>query len=219
MHENDNFFIINKPAGLVVHEGAGTQGTELLTDILCQQYPSLVNLKRAGLVHRLDKDTTGLMLIAKNEVYLEKLQELLRLREIKREYQAFISGYPRVKFTIDNFIERHPSHRQKKICRSLGSRRSITHVRLLSQYGAYAHILCNLETGRTHQIRVQLSNASLPIIGDSLYGGMQLPDVTRTMLHAYQITIPGYGMWTVPLPEDMKACLQFLKLTSIQEKL
>ena len=166
--EDDDFIIVNKTSDLVVHPGAGNKTNTLLNGLLFE-FPELKKLPRGGIVHRLDKDTSGLMVIAKNEKSLLNLSAQISSREVTRIYQAFVVGRITKSGKIDEPIGRHPSNRQKQSVLTSG-KEAITHYSLKTTYGNYSHLVLRLETGRTHQIRVHLSHMGFPIIGDPLYG-------------------------------------------------
>ena len=166
--EDDDFIILNKTSDLVVHPGAGNKTNTLLNGLLFE-FPELKKLPRGGIVHRLDKDTSGLMVIAKNEKSLLNLSAQISSREVTRIYQAFVVGRITKSGKIDEPIGRHPSNRQKQSVVASG-KEAITHYSLETTYGNYSHLVLRLETGRTHQIRVHLSHMGFPIIGDPLYG-------------------------------------------------
>ena len=166
--EDDHVIILNKPAGLVVHPGAGnTHGT--LMNALLHHQPSLSLLPRAGIVHRLDKDTTGIMMIAKTPAAYQALTQALAAREVTRQYVAIADGEIKHSQIIDQPIARHQLHRQKMAIHRSG-KPAISHVNLLQRLHAYTLVKVTLETGRTHQIRVHLQAIGHPILGDKTYG-------------------------------------------------
>jgi len=167
--EDPEFFVLNKPAGLVVHPGAGNPDQTLLNGLLHLD-PGLASVPRAGLVHRLDKDTTGCLVVARTLSAHTALVEQLAEREIGREYLALVNGVPVAGGLIDVPIGRDPHDRMKYHADSHG-RPSKTHFRVRERFRAHALIALKLETGRTHQIRVHMQYSGLPIIGDQLYGG------------------------------------------------
>ena len=166
-HEDENFLIINKSPGLVMHPGAGCHdGT--LANALAFHFPELKQLPRCGIVHRLDKDTSGLLVIAKNEKFRSFFVNKLQEREVFKQYEALVVGQVIGSFSIEHPIERDPRNRVKMRVTDSG-RDALSHVSLVKFYGGYSHIAVEIETGRTHQIRVHLSHQKLPIIGDRLY--------------------------------------------------
>lgn len=189
VYEDDDLLVINKPAGLVVHPAAGhAQGT--LLNALLHHLPHLNTVPRAGIVHRLDKDTTGLMVVAKNLTAQANLVEQLQARSVHREYDAVVAGVLVSGATVNAPIGRHPRDRKRQAVfdRQRGDKQrgvdkervqnggsnikeAITHYRVVQRFRAHTHIRCLLETGRTHQIRVHMSHIKHPLIGDPVYGG------------------------------------------------
>ena len=166
--EDAEILIINKPAGLVVHPGSGNR-TGTLVNALLAHDENLSFLPRAGIVHRLDKDTSGLMVITKTESSYLNLVEQLKERSVTRTYLAMIVGVPAINKTINEPIGRHPKIRTKQAVNQNG-KEAITRFSILENLDGYSLLKVNLETGRTHQIRVHLSHIGFPIIGDPLYG-------------------------------------------------
>lgn len=162
------YIIISKEAGMVVHPGAGNKSGTLLNALL-YEYPELKKLPRAGIVHRLDKDTSGIMVVARNESGMQSLSEQISTRSIKRIYQAFTVGKIERSGKIDAPIGRHPKNRQKQAIIDSG-REAISHYKVIESFGSYSHVEVSLETGRTHQIRVHMNHLGFPLIGDPLYG-------------------------------------------------
>tara|TARA_B100000003_G_scaffold75711_1_gene67725 strand:+ start:5763 stop:6716 length:954 start_codon:yes stop_codon:yes gene_type:complete len=162
------YLIIDKEAGMVVHPGAGNKSGTLMNALL-YEYPELTRLPRAGIVHRLDKDTSGLMVVARNEPAMQSLSEQISNRSIKRIYQAFTVGRIERSGKIEAPIGRHPKNRQKQAIIDSG-REAITHFKVIENFGSYSHLNVSLETGRTHQIRVHMNYLGYPLIGDPLYG-------------------------------------------------
>jgi 23S rRNA pseudouridine1911/1915/1917 synthase len=219
-------FIVNKPAGLVVHPGAGNPDRTLQNALLALD-PKLAELPRAGIVHRLDKETSGLLIIARTLPAHTALVRMLEDRAIHREYEAICKGVMTAGGTIDAPIDRHPVERVKMAVRQ-GGRESVTHYRVIKRYRANTHVRVQLETGRTHQIRVHLSHAGYPLVGDRVYGGrlmmpkgateelrVALREFPRQALHAarLQLAHPVTGKaleCAAPLPEDMVQLLKVL---------
>ena len=168
LEDNEEFIVIEKPPGLVVHPGAGNRSGTLLNALL-HSFPELKKLPRAGIVHRLDKDTSGLMVVARNEKSLSDLSNQISNRSAKRVYEAFTVGKIDKSGKVDAPIGRHPQNRQKQAVRSTG-REAVSHFKVLQTFGSYSHIQVTLETGRTHQIRVHMNYLGYPLIGDPLYG-------------------------------------------------
>ncbi|MDX1901058.1 MAG: 23S rRNA pseudouridine(1911/1915/1917) synthase RluD [Gammaproteobacteria bacterium] len=225
--EDDALLVINKPAGMVVHPAAGNPNKTLLNAIL-HHAPALQDLPRAGIVHRLDRDTTGLLVIAKTEAALKSLSKQMRKRSISRIYQAIVNGTLISGGTIDAPIDRHHIQRKKMAVIEEG-RPAITHYRILEKYPHHTRIRVQLETGRTHQIRVHMAHIHHPLLGDPVYGGrLQLPKgasdeliamlrgFKRQALHAAELglihpTTETYIQWEAPLPDDMLELIRVLK--------
>jgi 23S rRNA pseudouridine1911/1915/1917 synthase len=227
VYDDEEVIVINKPAGLVVHPGAGMpKGT--LMNALLYHYPELAQLPRAGIVHRLDKDTTGLMVIARTLPAHTALVSALQAREVKRRYLAITQGVMRSSGTIDTFMGRHPRHRVKMAVVEEG-KPAITHYHILERFFAHTFIQCDLETGRTHQIRVHMAHLGYPLLGDPLYGA-NLPRLKglsegtiavvksfpRQALHAASLAFhhPITEEWLefkADLPEDMAHLLEILR--------
>lgn len=227
VYEDDDILVINKPAGLVVHPAAGHQNGTLLNALL-HHSPEMAHLPRAGIVHRLDKDTTGLMVVAKNLIAQNALVEQLQERTMGREYEAVAIGVMTGGGKVDAPIGRHPKDR-KRMAVVDGGKPAVTHYRVLERFRGHTHIRCKLETGRTHQIRVHMSHISYPLIGDPVYSGrMKLPagctgelklalrKFNRQALHAKRLELwhPATGdlmEWEIDLPEDIQALLEELE--------
>ncbi|MFL2762403.1 MAG: RluA family pseudouridine synthase [Gammaproteobacteria bacterium] len=221
LDEQDDFIVLNKSPGLVVHPGAGNKSKTLLNGLL-YKYPDLKKLPRGGIVHRLDKDTSGLMVVAKNERALLDLSNQISNRTVSRIYDAFVVGNLKKSGKIDLAIGRHPNNRQKQAVQSNG-REAITHYSLKENFGNYSHLELKLETGRTHQIRVHLSHTGFPIIGDPLYGrkrrfakstNSELREIIelfpRQALHASKLSFKHPSTkkpvnFVSELPEDMRS--------------
>lgn len=206
--------VINKPAGLTVHPGAG-QAQNTLVNALLYQYPELHVLPRGGLVHRIDKDTTGLLVIARTMAAYQNLVGQLQARTIKRVYHSIVMGLiHRPTGTIDTLMGRHPVHRTRMAVVGHG-KNAITHYRTLSRFANTTYLEIRLETGRTHQIRVHMQHIGHPIFGDPTYGGRQA-EFKRQALHAKSLsfnhpktTEPLH--FEIPLPKDMQALVSILK--------
>ena len=164
----EEYIVLNKPAGLVVHPGAGNKSGTLLNALLFE-YPELNKLSRAGIVHRLDKDTSGLMIVARTEESFKHISDQISKRQVVRTYQAFTAGKIERSGKINAPIARDPRNRQKQAVVDSG-REAISHYKLIENFGFYSHLEINLETGRTHQIRVHMNHLGCPLIGDPLYG-------------------------------------------------
>jgi len=227
VHEDDDLIIINKPAGLVVHPAAGNQ-TGTLLNALLNHVPDLINLPRAGIVHRLDKETTGLMVVAKTLEAHTDLVEQLADRTVSREYEAIAVGVMTGGGTVDAPMGRHPTQRKLMAVLSSGGKRAVTHYRVAKRYPHHTHIRVKLETGRTHQIRVHMAHIGFNLVGDSTYGkrfripkgaNQHLIDTLkafpRQALHAAKLGLehPGtgeYTEWTAPVPPDFQNLLDAL---------
>jgi 23S rRNA pseudouridine1911/1915/1917 synthase len=174
VHEDAELLVLDKPPGLVVHPGAGNpRGT--LQNALLHHDPQLVNLPRAGIVHRLDKDTSGLLVVARTLRAHTALVAMLGRRDIHRRYAAIVNGVPVAGGTVDAPLDRHPTDRLRRAVRE-GGRPARTHYRVRERFRAHALLQCELESGRTHQIRVHMAHAGFPLVGDPLYGGgLKLP--------------------------------------------
>ncbi len=227
VYEDDDILIINKPTGLVVHPAAGHHDGTLLNALL-HHCPQLNAVPRAGIVHRLDKDTTGLMVVAKTIEAQTELVSQLQERSMGREYEAVVQGVMTGGGKVDEPMGRHPKQRQKMSVHPLG-KEAITHYRVLRKFRGHTHIRLKLETGRTHQIRVHMSHIHYPLVGDPMYAGRfrqpkgisydlqeQLRGFQRQALHAKRLELfhPSTGQlvhWEVDLPEDLQALILAMK--------
>ena len=172
--EDADLLVIDKPAGLVVHPGAGNREGTLLNALLGHD-PGLAQVPRAGIVHRLDKDTSGLLVVARTLPAQTALVAMLAARDIHRRYAAIVNGVPVAGGTVDAPLDRHPTDRLRRAVRE-GGRPAVTHYRVREKFRAHALLQCELESGRTHQIRVHMAYAGWPLVGDPLYGkGLKLP--------------------------------------------
>ncbi len=213
---DESLFVIDKPAGLVVHPAAGNWHGTMLNGLLHLD-PALTGLPRAGIVHRLDKDTSGLLVVARTEAAMMSLSAQLADRSMGRRYLAMVAGLPPGLGTIDASIGRDDRSRVRMaVVSSSRGRTARTHYRRLAEGrldGCVVALLeCRLETGRTHQIRVHLAHAGHPLIGDLAYGGPRLGDFSRQALHAWQLSLvhPADSRrrhWTSPLPRDLHELL------------
>lgn len=227
VHEDGDILIINKPPGLVVHPGAGNP-SHTLQNALLYHDPELAKIPRAGIIQRLDKDTSGIMVITKTPETHTYLVEQLQRRLIKREYQAIVAGVMTAGGKIEAPIGRHPVFR-KRMAVTDGGKPAVTHYRILKKYRHHTHILVTLETGRTHQIRVHMAHIHHPVTGDPVYGGRnRLPknissglrqaiqNFPRQALHASALTLVHPVSrekltWTVPVPEDIRLLLAVIE--------
>lgn len=225
--EDEHILVINKPTDLVVHPGAGNADGTVLNALL-SHVPEVAAVPRAGIVHRLDKDTTGLMVIAKTIPAQTHLVEQLQARDISREYEAVACGTMVAGGIVDAAIGRHPTKRTSMAVREFG-KPAVTHYRVIEKFRAHTHIRLKLETGRTHQIRVHMAHLRHPLVGDPLYGGRprlpkaagpemveMLRSFNRQALHAAQLElthpISGDWMsWQAPLPTDFVDLLTVLR--------
>lgn len=219
VYEDDDILVINKPSGFVVHPGAGNPDGTVLNALL-HHFPEIDQVPRAGIVHRLDKDTTGLMVVAKTIPAQTKLVAALQKRRITREYEAIAYGIITAGGSVDEPIGRHPTKRTHMAVRPLG-KPATTHYRVMELYRNYTRLCLRLETGRTHQIRVHMAHLAHPLLGDQAYGGRPRPPKNaseefltilrgfqRQALHARMLRlehpITGELMeWHAPLPDDM----------------
>jgi 23S rRNA pseudouridine1911/1915/1917 synthase len=222
-----SLLVIDKPAGLVVHPGAGNARHTLQNALLALD-PNLALVPRAGLVHRLDKDTSGLLLVARTPEAHTALIAALAARAIGREYLAVCTGVMTAGGTVDAPIGRHRSQRTRMAVRADG-RPAVTHYRVVRRFRAHTLVRVTLETGRTHQIRVHLAHIGFPLVGDPLYGGRRripagctpalaaaLRGFPRQALHAARLALshPLTGrelQWEAPLPQDMQRLLAALE--------
>ncbi|WP_130831251.1 23S rRNA pseudouridine(1911/1915/1917) synthase RluD [[Erwinia] mediterraneensis] len=227
VYEDDDILVINKPRDLVVHPGAGNPDGTVLNALL-YHYPAIADVPRAGIVHRLDKDTTGLMVVAKTVPAQTHLVESLQLREITREYEAVAIGTMTAGGTVEEPIARHSTKRTHMAVHPMG-KPAVTHYRIMEHFRAHTRLRLRLETGRTHQIRVHMAHINHPLVGDPLYGGRPRPPkgasddfiatlraFDRQALHATMLRlyhpITGIEMeWHAPLPQDMVDLIDALK--------
>ena len=227
VYEDDDILVINKPAGFVVHPGAGNPDGTVLNALL-HYCPQLELVPRAGIVHRLDKDTTGLMVVAKTIAAQTNLVEALQHREITREYEAIANGIMTAGGVVDEPIGRHATKRTHMAV-TMSGRPSVTHYRVMEKFRLHTRLRLRLETGRTHQIRVHMAHITHPLVGDPVYGGRPRPPKNATpelleylrgfkrqALHAAMLSlyhpITGEEMtWYADVPEDMVKLTQLLK--------
>ena len=227
VYQDNSLLVIDKPAGLVVHPAVGNpDGT--LQNALLHFDSELIMLPRAGIVHRLDKETSGLLVIARTPVAHKYLVEQLQAREIHREYRAVVQGVMTAGGTVDAPIGRHPNQRTRMAVVANG-KEAVTHYRVLERFNNHSYLKVKLETGRTHQIRVHMAHIHYPLVGDPVYGGrLKLPKgasaelneslrgFRRQALHAQRLglqhPLTGEWMeWESPLPEDMRQLLDALQ--------
>jgi 23S rRNA pseudouridine1911/1915/1917 synthase len=226
VYEDDAVLVLDKPAGLVVHPGAGNHDATLENG-LRHHDPSLAELPRSGLLHRLDKDTSGLVLVARTLAAHTRLTRDLQERRIRREYRALVNGVMTAGGTVQAPIGRHPTQRTRMAVVE-GGRPAVTHYRVLARGSAHTWLAVRLETGRTHQIRVHLAHSGFPIVGDPTYGGRPrlppaaTPEVVaalrafrRQALHAWALgfvhPLSGAALeFVAPLPVDLRELLVVL---------
>ncbi|MGB9095940.1 23S rRNA pseudouridine(1911/1915/1917) synthase RluD [Erwinia sp.] len=234
VYEDEDILVINKPRGLVVHPGAGNPDGTVLNALL-HHFPAIADVPRAGIVHRLDKDTTGLMVVAKTVPAQTHLVESLQLREITREYEAVAIGKMTAGGTVDEPISRHSTKRTHMAVHPTG-KPATTHYRIMEHFRVHTRLRLRLETGRTHQIRVHMAHINHPLVGDQLYGGRPRPPkgasesfiamlrkFDRQALHATMLRlyhpISGIEMeWHAPLPQDMVDLIAEMKADTAEFK-
>lgn len=214
VYEDESLIIVDKPAGLVVHPGSGNwQGT--LANALLHHAPQLATVPRAGIVHRLDKDTSGLLAVAKTVVAQTDLVRQLQARTVRREYLALAQGIVTRGGRIDAPLGRHPVRRTSMAIVASG-KHAVTHYEVRERFAACTLLVCTLETGRTHQIRVHLASLKHPLVGDAAYGGQRGVAFHRQALHAWRLALVHPAtrelrQWEAPLPEDFAALLASLR--------
>jgi 23S rRNA pseudouridine1911/1915/1917 synthase len=222
VHEDDDVLVVDKPAGLVVHPGSGNwEGTML--NALLHHAPALERLARAGIVHRLDKDTSGLLVVAKNEPAQLSLVRQLQAHTVKRTYLALARGRIAVPGKVDAPIGRHPVHRTRMAVVA-GGKAAVTHYRVRESFPSHTLLECDLETGRTHQIRVHLASIGHPLEGDPVYAKRAAGPASarkdtpfaRQALHAWKLAFvhprsAAPQSFEAPVPEDLRALLESLR--------
>ncbi|WP_426608428.1 23S rRNA pseudouridine(1911/1915/1917) synthase RluD [Pantoea anthophila] len=234
VYEDEDIIVINKPRDFVVHPGAGNPDGTVLNALL-HHYPAIMDVPRAGIVHRLDKDTTGLMVVAKTVPAQTHLVESLQRREITREYEAVAIGNMTAGGTVEEPISRHSTKRTHMAVHPMG-KPAVTHYRIMEHFRAHTRLRLRLETGRTHQIRVHMSHISHPLVGDPLYGGRPRPPkgasesfiatlrgFDRQALHATMLRlyhpISGIEMeFHAAIPQDMVDLIAALKADTAEFK-
>ena len=227
IHEDRALLVINKPPGMVVHPGAGNAEGTLLNAVM-HHAPELEAVPRAGIVHRLDKDTSGLLVVARTDAVRLRLVRELQARRIKREYLALVRGTVRAGGSVTAPIGRHPVHRTRMSVQQRG-KEATSHYSVKARYRSHTLLRVRLESGRTHQIRVHMAHIGHPVVGDPVYGGRtvahdkghvpklmeSLRGFRRQALHAERLGLrhPETGEpaeWTAPMPEDMRSLVEAL---------
>lgn len=227
--EDETLLVINKPAGMVVHPAVGNWSGTLLNALL-HHMPDIGNIPRCGIVHRLDKETSGLLVVAKTLSAQTHLVQQLQARTVKREYRTIVWGQLWKNGVVNQPIGRHPSIRTRMAVH-LSGKPAITHYEILERFGVHTYLRCNLETGRTHQIRVHMQYLKAPIVGDPVYGLKSIMPIKsmsdtlrqhilgfhRQALHAIRLglihPLTSEAMeWSIDLPNDMKALLEIIRL-------
>lgn len=232
LHEDSDLVVVNKPAGMVVHPGAGTPGGTLVNALLahCTDLSGIGGEIRPGIVHRIDKDTTGVLVVAKNDLSHEGLARQFREHTIKRIYLALVFGAPKTDTgRIEGAIGRHPTDRKRMSGKARHGKHAVTHWKVLARYPGMTLLRLRLETGRTHQIRVHLAEAGHPLVGDQVYGGAGrandlrdpvlkklVRELGRQALHAKTLGFihPASGAYMefdTELPQDMARIITYLE--------
>ncbi|MDO8960074.1 MAG: 23S rRNA pseudouridine(1911/1915/1917) synthase RluD [Rhodocyclaceae bacterium] len=218
--EDDALIVIAKPAGLVMHPGNGNASGTLMNALL-HHAPALAGLPRAGIVHRLDKETSGLLVVAKTLTAQTALVRQLQARTVTRHYLALVHGQVTANGTVDAPLGRHPVQRTKMAVVKRGGKEARTHYSVKERFARCTLVECRLETGRTHQIRVHMASIKHPLVGDPAYGKTKSGNATldafpRQALHAFRLALihPDSGAemaWEAPLPADFTALLEQLR--------
>lgn len=228
VYEDDDIIVINKPKGLVVHPAAGNENGTLVNALLYRCGDSLSGIggvARPGIVHRIDKDTSGLLVVAKNDAAHISLSDQIKRHEVARVYHAIALGHIDGPLTLDYPIGRHPVDRKKMAVTTKNSKSAVTHVEVIEELAGATYVKCSLETGRTHQIRVHLSHIGHPILGDEVYGGVKNPVAQKfgslldgQCLHAKALTLTHPRTsekmhFECPLPDYFEKILSTLRGT------
>ncbi|MDE6916405.1 MAG: RluA family pseudouridine synthase [Lachnospiraceae bacterium] len=221
LYEDADILIVNKPKNMVVHPAPGHYEGTLVNAVLfhCRGALSGINgVMRPGIVHRIDKDTTGSIIVCKNDEAHNAVAELLKTHDITRKYRAIVHGVIKDEGgTVDAPIGRHPNDRKKMAVNEKNGRRAVTHYRVLERFGQYTYIECQLETGRTHQIRVHMASIGHPLLGDTMYSGRTAPfHLEGQVLHAMTIGLihprsGEYVTFEAPLPAYFEKLLSILR--------
>ena len=217
VYEDDDVIVVNKPTGLVVHPAPGHPDGTLVNALLHHCGDSLSGVGgalRPGIVHRIDRDTSGLIIAAKNDYAHQFLSAQLADHTLARTYECIVVGALREdRGTVDAPIGRHPSDRKKMAVEPRNGRRAVTHWEVIARYNGVTHVRCRLETGRTHQLRVHMAHIGCPLAGDWLYGTEDKTLIARPALHSYELwfTQPVTGQelhFTAPIPQDMQRLME-----------
>ncbi len=221
LYEDDYLLVVNKPKGMVVHPSAGHMEGTLVNAVMahCGDHLSGINgVLRPGIVHRIDKDTTGALLVCKDDAVHRDLAEQLKEHSIKRRYRAVVWGNLKEdQGTVEGPIGRHPIDRKKMAVNYKNGKDAVTHYQVLERFGQYTYIECRLETGRTHQIRVHMASIGHPLLGDSVYGPSKNPwklqgQTLHAMVLGFRHPVTGeYMEFTAPLPEYFSELLDKLR--------
>ncbi|MEY8337287.1 RluA family pseudouridine synthase [Lachnospiraceae bacterium 62-35] len=222
LYEDSDIILVNKPKGMVVHPAAGHYSGTLVNGLMahCRQELSGINgVMRPGIVHRIDMDTTGVLIVCKNDFSHNKIAEQLKQHSITRKYYAIVHGVVKEESgTVDAPIGRHPIDRKKMCVNYKNGRQAVTHYRILKRFQNFTYIECQLETGRTHQIRVHMANIGHPLLGDKVYGPSKCPypSLEGQTLHAGVLGIihprnGEYMEFSAPLPDYFQELLEKLK--------
>ncbi len=221
LYEDEDMLVVNKPQGMVVHPAVGNYTGTLVNALLAHCGNSLSGIngeKRPGILHRIDKDTSGLLLVAKNDMAHQGLAAQIKAHSLTRAYMALVhGGFREETGTITLPIGRHPTNRKKMAVTYRNSREAVTHYQVLERLGEYTFLECRLETGRTHQIRVHMSHGGHPIVGDPVYGIKKEPfSLNGQLLHAWKVGFlhprtGAYMEFTSPLPDYFEKVLKRLR--------
>ncbi|HEY0663731.1 MAG TPA: RluA family pseudouridine synthase, partial [Thiobacillaceae bacterium] len=225
LFEDDALLVVNKPVGLVVHPGSGNPHGTLLNALL-HRVPQVAELPRAGIVHRLDKDTSGLLVVAKTLEAHTDLVRQLQARTVKREYLALVYGEIVHSGTVDAPLARDPFNRTKRAVHHAG-KEAVTHYEVVERFPGVTLVRCKLETGRTHQIRVHMQHIGHPLVGEQVYSasrrGHHRIAFARQALHAERLGLihpltHEYMQWECPLPPDFASLLDALRAGTLPER-
>lgn len=219
LYEDGHLLVVNKPKGMVVHPSAGHYSGTLVNALMyhCKDQLSGINgVLRPGIVHRIDMDTTGALVVCKTDTAHQSLAQQLKVHSITRKYRAIVHGNLKEdEGTVQGTIGRHPTERKKMAVNVRGGKNAVTHYKVLERFGDYTYVECQLETGRTHQIRVHMSSIGHPLLGDSVYGPKKCPysSLQGQTLHAMVLGFvhPATGQYmefTAPLPEYFEKILK-----------